>query len=98
MRCQSPLDIVISKDLPYRQVTMPMITSKRYATPRSVWQGQWKMNDLDIFYLAFGQLREVINKNTNELKFIMMNATPRSKYSMKRDKGEQRKTKEDKDL
>ena len=44
------------------------------------------MNELDIFYLAFGQLREAINKNTNELKFIMMNATPRSKYSMKKDK------------
>ena len=44
------------------------------------------MNDLDIFYLAFGQLREAINKNTIKLKFIIMNATPRSKYSMKRDK------------
>ena len=54
------------------------------------------MNDLDIFYLAFGQLREAINSNTNKLKFIMMNATPRSKYSMKTDKEKQRRTKDDK--
>ena len=64
--------------------------------PRSAWQGQWKMNDLDIFYLAFGQLREAINSNTNKLKFIMMNATPRSKYSMKKNKENQRRTKDDK--
>ena len=45
-------------------------------------------DDLNIFYLAFGQLRQAINSNTNQLKFIMMNATPRRGYSMKKDKGE----------
>ena len=41
----------------------------------------FKDEPLNIFHLAFGQLRESINANTDKMKFIMMNAKPKCKWN-----------------
>ena len=38
-------------------------------------------DDMNVFFLAFGQLREAITNVSPQMKFLMLDATPRSKYT-----------------